>query len=138
MWPSTSSEVFLIFATQLYQYFSVSLVFALVSDKPEVCLPKYSQTAIFHAAHFQRVVNRCSRCVCCGGGGGGLMGLVFVGCNYHVPHPLLTLTLSPPNDSLSRDYHIPRHPKYYNTLHTHTWSLNVGGIRKQTIIVVGE
>ena len=30
--------------------------FALFSDKPEVFLPKYSQTAILHAAHFRRVV----------------------------------------------------------------------------------
>ena len=33
------------------------LLFAPVSDKPEVFLPKYSQTAILHAAHFRRVVN---------------------------------------------------------------------------------
>ena len=32
-------------------------LFALVSDKPEVFLPKYSQTAILHAAHYRRVVN---------------------------------------------------------------------------------
>ena len=54
---STASEVFLIFTTQLYQYFSVFLLFVLFGDKPEVFLPKYSQTAILHAAHFQRVVN---------------------------------------------------------------------------------
>ena len=30
---------------------------ALFSDEPEVFLPKYSQTAILHAAHFRRVVN---------------------------------------------------------------------------------
>ena len=30
--------------------------FALFSDEPEVFFPKYSQTAILHAAHFQRVV----------------------------------------------------------------------------------
>ena len=29
---------------------------AIVSDEPEVFLPKYSQTAILHAAHFRRVV----------------------------------------------------------------------------------
>ena len=29
---------------------------ALFSDEPQVFLPKYSQTAILHAAHFQRVV----------------------------------------------------------------------------------
>ena len=33
------------------------LLIALFSDKPEVFLPKYSQTAILHAAHFRRVVN---------------------------------------------------------------------------------
>ena len=53
---STASEVFLIFTTQLYQYFSLFLLFALFSDEPEVFLPKYSQTAILHAAHFRRVV----------------------------------------------------------------------------------
>ena len=53
---STASEVFPIFTTQLYQYFSVFLLFALFSDEPEVFLPKYSQTAILHAAHFRRVV----------------------------------------------------------------------------------
>ena len=31
-------------------------LFALSSDEPEVFLPKFSQMAIFHAAHFQRVV----------------------------------------------------------------------------------
>ena len=46
---STASEVFLIFTTQLYQYFSVFFLSALFSDKPEVFLPKYSQTAILHA-----------------------------------------------------------------------------------------
>ena len=54
---STASEVFHIFTTQIYQYFIVFLLFALFSDEPEVILPKYSQTAILHAAHFQRVVN---------------------------------------------------------------------------------
>ena len=54
---TTASEVFLIFTTQLYQYFSVFFLFALFSDEPEVFLPKYSQTAIRHAAHFRRVVN---------------------------------------------------------------------------------
>ena len=47
---STATEVFLIFITQLYQYFSV------LSYKPEVFLPKYSQTAKLHAAHIRRVV----------------------------------------------------------------------------------
>ena len=54
---STASEVFLTFTTQLYQYYSCFCLFALVSDEPEVFLPKYSQTAILHAAHFWRVVN---------------------------------------------------------------------------------
>ena len=31
--------------------------FALFSDEPEVFLPKHSQAAILHAAHFRRVVN---------------------------------------------------------------------------------
>ena len=31
-------------------------LFAIFSDKAEVFLPKYSQTAILHAAHFQRDV----------------------------------------------------------------------------------
>ena len=34
------------------------LLLALFSDKPEVFLPKYSQTAILHAAHFRRVVKQ--------------------------------------------------------------------------------
>ena len=54
--PSTASEMFLIFTTQPYQCFSVIFLFALVSDEPEVFLPEYSQSAILHAAHFQRVV----------------------------------------------------------------------------------
>ena len=41
---STASEVFLIFTTQLYEYFIVFFIFALVSGEPEVFLPKYSQT----------------------------------------------------------------------------------------------
>ena len=49
-------EVFLIFTSQLYQYFSVLFLIALFSDEPEVFLPKYSQIAILHAAHFRRVV----------------------------------------------------------------------------------
>ena len=43
---STASEVFLIFITQLYLYFSVFFLFVLFSDEPKVFLPKYSQTAI--------------------------------------------------------------------------------------------
>ena len=53
---STASEVFPIFTTQLYQYFSVSFLFALFRDESEVFLPEYSQTAILNAAHFRRVV----------------------------------------------------------------------------------
>ena len=49
------STAFFIFTTQLYQYFSV--LFALLSDKPEVFLPEYSQTTILHAVHSQRVLN---------------------------------------------------------------------------------
>ena len=51
--PSTASEVFFIFTTQPYQHFSVFFIIALFSDKPEVFLSKYSQTAILHAAHFR-------------------------------------------------------------------------------------
>ena len=49
--------MFLVFIAQLYQYFSLFFLFALLSDEPEVFLPKYSQTAILHAVHFWRVVN---------------------------------------------------------------------------------
>ena len=56
MMVSTASEVFLIFTTQLNQFLSVFSLFALFSDEPEVFLPKYSQMAIPHAAHFWRVV----------------------------------------------------------------------------------
>ena len=41
---------------EVIPHFSVS-TFALLRDNPEVFLPKYSQTAILHAAHFWRVVN---------------------------------------------------------------------------------
>ena len=55
---STASEVFHIFTTQLYQYFSVCyFLLALLRDKSEVFLPEYSQPAILHAAHVRRVVN---------------------------------------------------------------------------------
>ena len=53
--PSTASEMFLIFTTQLYQF--AFFLLALISDEPEIFLPKYSQTAILHAADFRRVVN---------------------------------------------------------------------------------
>ena len=46
---STASEVLLIFTTQLYQYFSVILLFALVSEEPEVFLPIYTHTAVLAA-----------------------------------------------------------------------------------------
>ena len=46
------------FTTQLYQYLSMIFLFALVSDEPEVFLPKYSQTAILHAAYLRWVVNQ--------------------------------------------------------------------------------
>ena len=49
--PSTASKVFLIFTRQLYQDLSVIFLFAPVGDEP-----KYSQTAILHAAHFRWVV----------------------------------------------------------------------------------
>ena len=39
------SEVFLIFTTELWQYFSLFFLFALFSDAPEIFLPKFSQTA---------------------------------------------------------------------------------------------
>ena len=49
---------FLVLLTNyIYQYLSVIFLFALLSDEPEEFLPKYSQTAILHAAHFRRVVN---------------------------------------------------------------------------------
>ena len=54
---SAASEVFLIFTTQLYQYFSVFCLFSLFNDEHEVFLPEYFQRAIRHAAHFRRVVN---------------------------------------------------------------------------------
>ena len=54
---STASEVFLTFTSELYQHLSVFLLFALFNDEPEVFFPKYSQTAIVHAAHFPRVEN---------------------------------------------------------------------------------
>ena len=53
---STASEMFLIFTTQLYQFLCVFSLFAHFSDEPEVFLPKHSQMAILHAAHFRRVV----------------------------------------------------------------------------------
>ena len=39
-----------------YTNILVFFLFAPVNGKPEVFLPKYSQTAILHAAHFRRVV----------------------------------------------------------------------------------
>ena len=49
------------------------LLFALFSDEPEVFLPKYSQTAILHAAHFRRVVK----------------------CSFYFSHTSNPITLSP-------------------------------------------
>ena len=53
---STDSEVFLNFTTRPYQQFKTCFLFMRISDVPEVFLPEYSQLAILHAAHFQRVV----------------------------------------------------------------------------------
>ena len=53
---STASEVFLIFTTQLYHYFSVFFLFELFCEEPEVFLPEYFQTAILYAVHFLTVV----------------------------------------------------------------------------------
>ena len=47
----------LYFTTQKYQFLSILLLFALVSYKPEVFHPKFSQTTILHADQFRRVVN---------------------------------------------------------------------------------
>ena len=44
-------------------------LFALFSDEPEVFLPKYSQTAILHAAHFRRVVKHRTTLIVIGGAG---------------------------------------------------------------------
>ena len=55
--------MFLIFTTELYQYLSVVSLFVLISDEPEVFLPKYSQTVILHGAHFWRVVKPVTLCV---------------------------------------------------------------------------
>ena len=55
---NTASVVFLIFYYPTIPIFEcVSFLFAPFSEEPEVSLPKYSQTAILHSAHFQRVVN---------------------------------------------------------------------------------
>ena len=48
---STASEVFLIFTTQLYRYFSVFLLFVLFSDKPEGFLPDGSKYTINDPPH---------------------------------------------------------------------------------------
>ena len=54
---STASEMFLIFTTNYTNMLVVFFLFGLSSDKPEVFLPKYSLTAILHAAHFRRVLS---------------------------------------------------------------------------------
>ena len=54
---STASEVFLILTTQQSQYFSVSSYTSpICTILPEVFVPKHFQTAILHAAHYQRGV----------------------------------------------------------------------------------
>ena len=55
-------EYFRLVTTHVYQFFCC--LFALFSDKPEVFLPEYSQPAILHAAHFQRVVTEKNTIVC--------------------------------------------------------------------------
>ena len=40
-------------------------LFAQFNDKPKVLLSKYSQTALLHAAHFQRVVIKVRQLACC-------------------------------------------------------------------------
>ena len=50
------ARVLLIFTTQLFKFVCVFSLFAIFSDEPEVFLPEYYQMAIFHAAHFRRVV----------------------------------------------------------------------------------
>ena len=49
--------MFLIFTTDNTNILVYFLLFALLSDEPEVFFPKYCQTAILHAAHFWKVVN---------------------------------------------------------------------------------
>ena len=49
----------LIFTTKIDRYFSVFFLYVLFFNEPEVFFPKYSRTAILHAAHFRRVVNGC-------------------------------------------------------------------------------
>ena len=48
---------FLFLLTNYTNFLVCFSLFALVSDDPEVFLPKYPQTAILHAAHFRWVVN---------------------------------------------------------------------------------
>ena len=48
---------FLILLPKYTNIYNVFFLFALFTDEPEVFLPKYSQTAILHAAHFRRVIN---------------------------------------------------------------------------------
>ena len=82
---STTSEVFCIFTTPLYQYFSGFFLFALFGDEPEVLLPKYSQTAILNAPHFRWVVKGCFYFM-----------VDFISCSHvilHVPFKDLSLCL---------------------------------------------
>ena len=53
---------YFLFLLPNYTNISVFIVlFALFSDEPEVFLPKYSQTGILHAAHFQRITSEVDR-----------------------------------------------------------------------------
>ena len=60
LWPSFRPRPIFLLSNNTYNYFSVFFLVVLFSDKPEVFLPKYSQTAILHAAYFRRVVNTCT------------------------------------------------------------------------------
>ena len=50
--PSIAPEGFLIFTTRFDNFRVCFFLFEPFSDEPEVFPPKYSQTAILHAAHF--------------------------------------------------------------------------------------
>ena len=59
LWPSYCLVcVYYFNYTQLLPIFQFFFLFALFSDEPEVFLPKYSQTAILHGAHFRRVLSK--------------------------------------------------------------------------------
>ena len=59
-WPLFRPRPIFLLSNNTYNYFSVFFLVVLFSDKPEVFLPKYSQTVILHAANFRRVVNTCT------------------------------------------------------------------------------